>query len=306
MATVKLDPAKGVQIPNLSTTERNAISSPETGALIWNTTTSKINQYNGSAWQDITIAGISSSADATAITIDSNENVGIGITSPLDILHLNDPDDDCVINLDTAQANKNSIVKFSDPDAQGRGFIQYNHTTDSLRTHVAGTERTRIHSDGVLSVPAGVALGVAASSNASSNTLDDYEEGTWTPAFTGTGGASGQSYSDQSGHYTKIGNKCFCSCNLQLSTKGTISGFVKISGMPFTVASGTAAANAGATTYAHKWDLDTGHVLEVWIYNTDTIYLMQTEYAGDAPTQLTTGHMQNTTGVKVTFSYTTG
>jgi len=66
----------------------------------------------------------------------------------LDILHLNDPDDDCVINLDTAQANKNSVIKFSDPDAQGRGMIQYNHTTDSLRTTVAGTERMRIDSSG--------------------------------------------------------------------------------------------------------------------------------------------------------------
>ena len=75
MATVKLDPAKGIQIPNLTTTERNAISSPETGAIIWNTTTSEINQYNGSAWE-ITytpVAGITSSADATAITINSSE-----------------------------------------------------------------------------------------------------------------------------------------------------------------------------------------------------------------------------------------
>ena len=64
---------------------------------------------------DVTLGAATPSIDdngnATAITIDSNENVGIGITSPLDILHLNDPDDDCVINLDTAQANKNSIVK---------------------------------------------------------------------------------------------------------------------------------------------------------------------------------------------------
>ena len=51
MATVKLDPAKGVQIPNMTTTERNAVSSPETGALVWNTTTSAVNQYNGSAWE---------------------------------------------------------------------------------------------------------------------------------------------------------------------------------------------------------------------------------------------------------------
>ena len=88
MATVKLDPAKGIQIPNLTTTERNAISSPETGAIIWNTTTSEINQYNGSAWEitytdtNTQIAGISSSADATAITIDASGNVGIGTSSP--------------------------------------------------------------------------------------------------------------------------------------------------------------------------------------------------------------------------------
>ena len=94
MATVKLDPAKGIQIPNLTTTERNAISSPETGAIIWNTTTSEINQYNGSAWEitytdtNTQIAGITSAADATAITIDSSENVGIGTTSPSTLLHL--------------------------------------------------------------------------------------------------------------------------------------------------------------------------------------------------------------------------
>ena len=56
MATVKLDPAKGVQIPNKTTTERNAISSPETGALVWNTTTSAVNQYNGSAWGTVGIS----------------------------------------------------------------------------------------------------------------------------------------------------------------------------------------------------------------------------------------------------------
>jgi hypothetical protein len=97
MATVKLDPAKGVQIPNLTTTERNAISSPETGALIWNTTTSAINQYNGSAWEitytdtNTQVAGITSSANATAITIDSSENVGIGESSPARFLHVKDP-----------------------------------------------------------------------------------------------------------------------------------------------------------------------------------------------------------------------
>ena len=115
MATVKLDPAKGVQIPNMTTTERNAVSSPETGALIWNTTTSAVNEYNGSAWKEmlrsdgsaasltaipaanitgtlpaisganltgVGVDGITSSANATAITIDSAENVVIGTSIP--------------------------------------------------------------------------------------------------------------------------------------------------------------------------------------------------------------------------------
>jgi hypothetical protein len=81
VATVKLDPAKGVQIPNLTTTERNAISSPETGALIWNTTTSAINQYNGSAWSAVDntklpLAGGTMTGNLVLST--ANSQVGIG------------------------------------------------------------------------------------------------------------------------------------------------------------------------------------------------------------------------------------
>ena len=39
-------------------------------------------------WTDMSVAGISSSADATAITIDSSERVGIGATSPDTLLEL--------------------------------------------------------------------------------------------------------------------------------------------------------------------------------------------------------------------------
>ena len=41
-----------------------------------------------------------------------------------------------------------------------------------------------------------------ASSNA--NSLDDYEEGTFTPVLGGVGGTSGQTYSSRSGFYIKI------------------------------------------------------------------------------------------------------
>jgi len=83
------------------------------------------------------------------MSIIAGGNVGINISAPLDLLHLNDPNDDCVLNLDTAQANKNSMIKFSDPDAQGRGFIQYAHSDDSFRVITAGAEKFRIGSNGL-------------------------------------------------------------------------------------------------------------------------------------------------------------
>ena len=91
MATVKLDPAKGVQIPNLTTTERNAISSPETGALIWNTTTSAINQYNGSAWSAVDDTKLPLAGGTMTGDLDLGDNVkaNFGASADLKIYHEN-------------------------------------------------------------------------------------------------------------------------------------------------------------------------------------------------------------------------
>jgi hypothetical protein len=85
-------------------------------------------------------------------------------------------------------------------------------------------------------VPFGGQIKFPASQNASSdaNTLDDYEEGTWTPVIGGAAGASGQSYSSQLGKYTKIGNIVWLSGGFSLSVKGTFSGaYVCVTGLPF-------------------------------------------------------------------------
>jgi hypothetical protein len=42
----------GLTLNNLTTTERNAIASPQAGMVLWNTTTSRVNVHNGSAWTD--------------------------------------------------------------------------------------------------------------------------------------------------------------------------------------------------------------------------------------------------------------
>jgi hypothetical protein len=86
-----------------------------------------------------------------------------------------------------------------------------------------------IHSNGVVSASAGVALGVG-TANTASNVLDDYEEGTWTPSLGGT-----TTYSGQSGKYTKVGNLVHVTGQIAVTLIGDGSTNL-ISGLPFTSA----------------------------------------------------------------------
>ena len=85
----------------------------------------------------------------------------------------------------------------------------------------------------------GVLFGDAGGSgSSSSNTLDSYEEGTWTPTV--VGGTSGLApITVVTANYTKVGNKVFAACYIfpiDLSTD-TIVGPMRIGGLPFSGAS---------------------------------------------------------------------
>jgi len=45
---------KGVRFPNMTTTQKNAVSSPAAGLVVFDTTLSKLCVYSGAAWQTIT------------------------------------------------------------------------------------------------------------------------------------------------------------------------------------------------------------------------------------------------------------
>jgi hypothetical protein len=72
-----------------------------------------------------------------------------------------------------------------------------------------------------------------ASQNASSdpNTLDDYEEGSWTPFYTSTGASF--SYTTQYGQYIKIGKFVKAQFYLYATATGTTSNSAIIGGLPF-------------------------------------------------------------------------
>lgn len=96
--------------------------------------------------------------------------------------------------------------------------------------NLANAITARIQGDGKANF-AGVRFG---SDTLDANTLDDYEEGTWTPTLqfsisTGTIG-----YAERVGRYTKIGDMVFIQMNIRLNEyTGANSGLNSITGLPF-------------------------------------------------------------------------
>ena len=72
-------------------------------------------------------------------------------------------------------------------------------------------------------------------SSGDSNTLDDYEEGNWTPSIQDISGSNseGQTYTFRSGYYVKIGGLVSVQGFLVLSSYGSLSGNVYLAGFPF-------------------------------------------------------------------------
>jgi hypothetical protein len=114
--------------------------------------------------------------------------------------------------------------------------VQYNNagafggisgfTTDGTRV----TASTTIGVGGATPSTSGSGITFPATQSASTdvNTLDDYEEGTWTPSLGGT-----TTYASRTGDYVKIGRLVFVSMNIQVTAIGTGSTTV-ITGLPFT------------------------------------------------------------------------
>jgi hypothetical protein len=99
-----------------------------------------------------------------------------------------------------------------------------------------------------------------------SNTLDDYEEGTWTPRLE-FDGVEITSYSVRYGVYTKIGPQVTVSGRLVVNVKGAGTGLARIFGIPFTGGNfGTSPTFAGSATGVQSLVTVTGTVT-FWMDN---------------------------------------
>lgn len=79
------------------------------------------------------------------------------------------------------------------------------------------------------------------------NTLDDYEEGSWTPVYSGTTTNPTVTYSSyQNGWYVKIGKLVYVGAQLGASARSGGSGLLYLSGLPFVPSSDGSTWQAGS------------------------------------------------------------
>jgi hypothetical protein len=122
---------------------------------------------------------------------------------------------------------------------------------------------------GVFSVASGIKFPATQVASADANTLDDYEEGSWSPTVT-AGSGSITSYSS-TGTYTKIGRVVTISCYIQITNNGTGGSYLNVAGLPFTIGqqggSGAVRSAAALGTTAAIQAPNGGTSFTIWRYD---------------------------------------
>ena len=145
---------------------------------------------------------------------------------------------------------------------------------------VAGTQTfaTTISVGGVTPANTGAGITFPATQSASSdaNTLDDYEEGTWTPVFNRGTTNPTLTYSSQGGTYTKIGRYVYAQWDFTVNTiSAQGSGQLVIAGLPFSTLNDTSTGGYSRANWRSSGAIPAGPtattVLAGYIYGA-TVY----------------------------------
>ena len=157
-------------------------------------------------------------------------------------------------------ANTNDLVIYTN---SSQSYIRANgaRNLDIMRN---GSTVATFNANGI-ALPSGLGIDFSATSDGSGTTtselLDDYEEGTFTPSF--TGGTSGSGYTRQVGEYTKVGR--LVTFTLTIDGDGGLTGTataIEIGGLPFT--SRNVPENGGAQ-YTYPGNFDTTNDRRFWL-----------------------------------------
>lgn len=180
--------------------------------------------------------------DTNTLNVDSSSNtVGIRNTSSQSIqasngrpgLVVGDTSGARGISILSSATGAGSLLFVNSTSGAGtyRGYIEYDHGGNTINTYInSSVHAQRIHSNGVISVPQGIALGAGAA-NTAANVLDDYEEGDFTPTLSpGSGSYNGLTLT---GKYTKVGRLVSVQMNLTITASGNAGGGATVGNLPF-------------------------------------------------------------------------
>jgi hypothetical protein len=186
-----------------------------------------------------TSTGIDDNATSTAITIDASENVGIGTSSPSSKLEINIGGDQTQFEINKSRAGDEAMINLEHTTTNRGSFIRYANATDSWKVGMNGAEdfvfetSASLTGNGTEQVRFLDSGGITFNGDtAAANALDDYEEGTWTPATS----TSGYTITSTSGYYTKVGNIVSLTGQFTISVVGTNNAVIILTGLPYTSA----------------------------------------------------------------------
>ena len=141
---------------------------------------------------------------------------------------------------------------------------------------------------------AGITFPATQSASSDANTLDDYEEGSFTPTVSFALASVGLTYTARPARYTKIGRTVNFQIEITLSNKGSSTGYITIGSLPF---SNNGDVRAGCSVY-----MSTGLPVNTQIIGTD-IYIYVA--SGSNVTNMTDSSVTNTTSFTLAGSYQT-
>ena len=188
------------------------------------------------------------------------------------------------------------------PAVSGSTVLTLPATTATLATLTTPSFGTTIGVGGATASASGAGITFPATQSASSNanTLDDYEEGTWTPTLTFGGGSTGMVLASQKGNYTKVGNRVFITGYVALSTKGSSTGNISILGLPFASVNTSDMYNATAIWAATLTSVS-GSLMA---YNPPNTTSFNMHYLGTGTTtNVTHANCNNNSDFMINFSY---
>lgn len=214
---------------------------------------------------DLVVTG-GMTVDSSTLVVDDNANrVGIGTTTPQDLLHI------------TLPAGVNGDI------------IALGRAANSYQFHLGMTSGSMFYiADNGSNIKAGFPYTGGITFNgdtAAANALDDYEEGTWTGTFSdGTNDAT-MSASFTTGQYVKIGSMVMVSGYFVNTSIGSMSGAVRITGLPFPSGNANSYSAGGGCAYGASLAITANQSISTYLAkNTDYINLMLWDGAAGAST----------------------